>query len=70
MTSLIMAADTIGLNKISEFLKALVVEYKHKQLVTRTIKELSALNDKELNDIGISRGDIYWVANDLPKGDA
>jgi uncharacterized protein YjiS (DUF1127 family) len=28
----------------------------------RTIKELEKLTDRELNDIGIGRGDIYNVA--------
>jgi uncharacterized protein YjiS (DUF1127 family) len=28
----------------------------------QTYKELSALSDKELNDIGINRGDIYRIA--------
>jgi|TARA_R100000081_G_scaffold90190_1_gene64757 hypothetical protein len=31
-------------------------------MVNATIKELSALSDKELNDIGIGRGDIRSVA--------
>ena len=30
----------------------------------QTYKELSKLNDYELNDIGISRGDIRSIAND------
>lgn len=28
------------------------------------VRELSALNDKELADIGINRSDIYRVANE------
>jgi uncharacterized protein YjiS (DUF1127 family) len=27
-----------------------------------TVRELSALNDRELADLGISRSDIDWVA--------
>ena len=34
------------------------------KLARRTIKELSALSDFELNDLGISRSEIYWVANE------
>jgi len=34
------------------------------KLAKRTIKELSALNDHELNDLGISRSEIYWIANE------
>jgi uncharacterized protein YjiS (DUF1127 family) len=28
----------------------------------QTVRELSALSNRELNDLGISRGDIYSVA--------
>ena len=34
--------------------------------IQQTIKELRQLNDYELNDIGISRGDIYAIANGDP----
>ena len=34
------------------------------KLARRTIKELSALSDFELNDLGISRSEIYWIANE------
>ena len=34
--------------------------------VKTTIKELGQLTDKELNDIGIGRGDIYAIANGDP----
>ena len=34
------------------------------KLARRTIKELSALSDHELNDLGIARGEIYWIANE------
>ena len=36
--------------------------YRRNKMVKETIKELSALSDKELNDIGIGRGDIRSVA--------
>ena len=36
--------------------------YQRNKMVNATIKELSALSDKELNDIGIGRGDIRSVA--------
>ena len=34
----------------------------HRAKARQTYKELSALSDKELNDIGINRGDIYNIA--------
>ncbi|MDC0948405.1 DUF1127 domain-containing protein [Gammaproteobacteria bacterium] len=32
-----------------------------------TVRELSNLNDRELSDIGIERGDIHRVASDLTR---
>lgn len=40
-------------------------EYRAK--VRQTIKELSALTNQELWDIGISRGEIYSIARSAPK---
>jgi uncharacterized protein YjiS (DUF1127 family) len=37
--------------------------YKYAREVAKTIQELNALTTKELNDIGISRGDIYSIAH-------
>lgn len=45
-----------------KFFKTLVREHKAHFAYTRTVKELSQLSDKELNDIGISRADIHSVA--------
>lgn len=42
-------------NKISRWLRA-------SERIRNTYRELSALNDKELNDIGISRCDIPRIA--------
>ena len=35
----------------------------HHRAVKATIKELNKLTDRELQDIGIARGDIYSVVN-------
>lgn len=37
---------------------------EHRRKINSTIKELNALTDRELNDIGLSRGDIWAVAHD------
>jgi uncharacterized protein YjiS (DUF1127 family) len=47
------------------FLKDWNAGYQRNKMVKATIKQLSALSDRELNDIGIGRGDIRSVA----KGD-
>ena len=53
------AAASLASQGYYEEAKALMLEHaKAKQ----TIKELSKLSDKELNDIGIARGEIRSVA--------
>ena len=40
-----------------------LVEYRRdKRIAKQTIKELSRLSDYDLEDIGLTRGDIYAVA--------
>jgi uncharacterized protein YjiS (DUF1127 family) len=62
MTTLIATADTIGLTGVAAWLKELNAKRIERAAINRTIKQLSALSDRELWDIGISRGDIYNVA--------
>lgn len=50
--------------KVATWFSDLKQEFKRQQLVNHTINELSALTDKELNDIGISRCMIRSVAED------
>jgi len=45
-----------------KILKNMIKKYKNFKLYDRTVDELSALNDKELKDIGISRSEIKSVA--------
>ena len=67
MTTLIMTADKIGLHSVAEWFKKLNAKLAHRAKVNSTIKELSKLSDRELNDIGISRGDIWAIANEDPS---
>ena len=62
MTTLIATADTIGLTGVAAWLKELNAKRIERAQVNSTIKQLSKLSDRELWDIGISRGDIYGVA--------
>ena len=64
MTTLIYAADRIGLVSIADWFKRLNAKLEYKSNVRATIKELSSLSDAELRDIGLSRGDIYSVAHE------
>ena len=64
MTTLIMAADTIGLHSVAEWFKRRSAKLAQARRARSTIKELSKLSDRELNDIGIARGDIYAIAHE------
>ena len=62
MTALIVTADTIGLHRVSEWLKKLSNSLAHRAYVRATIKELNTLSDRELWDIGLHRSQIRSVA--------
>ncbi len=47
---------------LNNFFKKLINDYYVARAVKETEKELRKLTDKELNDIGINRGDIYAIA--------
>lgn len=46
-----------------DLFKSFMLKREEDQKIRETIKELNKLSDRELNDIGISRGDIYSVAH-------
>ena len=62
MTALIITADKIGLPSLADWFKRLQAKLAHRAQINKTVKQLSALSDRELWDIGIGRGDIYNVA--------
>lgn len=47
---------------LSNFFKKVINNYHQAKAIRKTEDELRKLTDKELNDIGISRGDIYAIA--------
>ena len=49
---------------ITNFLLSLIVKYRRHRLARETINELSKLTNKELNDIGLARGDIWYLAHE------
>ena len=55
--------EMVGLNGIANFFKRLGAETKRHRNIRRTINELSRLTTHELNDIGIARGDIWYIAH-------
>jgi uncharacterized protein YjiS (DUF1127 family) len=69
MTHHILAVTNLLQNSISEVMysvtKAIndMIIYHHQQAVIRqTIKELSSMSDKDLDDIGVNRYDIPFIA--------
>ena len=64
MTTLVANTfEIVGLHGIANFFKRIGAEFKRRRNIRETIKTLSALTNHELNDIGIARGDIWYIAN-------
>ena len=51
------------INKLIATLTNIRNKMDYNKKVRQTIRELSALSNFELNDIGISRGEIYHIAH-------
>jgi uncharacterized protein YjiS (DUF1127 family) len=70
MTQAIIAAgNALHIDALLEFFRDIRRAYVRQKMINATIKELSKLTDRELNDIGIARGDIYYIAvTSYPKG--
>ena len=67
---ILVASDWLNFAGISEYFRNLKTQYVINKNIRNTIKELNHLTDKELHDIGISRGMIWEVANNAyGKGD-
>ena len=64
MTQAIAAiTKTLDLSFLARPTFLLIEAFKFQAAVNETIKELQRLSDRELNDIGLARGDIYSVAH-------
>jgi len=62
MTTLTIAAG-YSLSGVANWIKKINAKMAQRRAVRQAVKDLSSLSDYELNDIGISRGDIRAVAN-------
>lgn len=49
--------------KVKEFLVGLYETYKEHQKAKETMRKLMALSTRELDDMGIARGDIWSIAH-------
>lgn len=54
----------VGLTGVATWFKRQNAKLEHARRVRSTIKELNKLSDRELNDIGLARGDIWAVAHE------
>lgn len=65
MTQAIIAvSNALHIDAVLDFFRDLKRSYTHAKQVRETIRELSKLSDRELNDIGIARGDIWAIAHE------
>ena len=65
MTQYVLAAsEWLNFSGLVDWFRSVKRNLAHQAKVNATIKELSALSDKELRDIGLSRCDIWSVAHE------
>ena len=65
MTQAILAAHSYSTRAVETIIEALRTLIQHRanlKMIRETEKELGRLTDYELADIGLSRGEIYYVA--------
>ena len=65
MTQYVLAAsEWLNFGGVVEFFRNINRSLENRSRINATIKELSRLSDRELNDIGIARGDIWSIAHE------
>ena len=65
MTQYVLVATSwLNIEGVMSFFRELKSSYDRNSEIRTTVKELSKLSDRELNDIGIARGDIYSIARE------
>lgn len=66
MSQYVLAATGwLNFSGLTDYIRNFKKQLAYKAKVRETIKELSRLSDAELRDIGIHRGDIYAIANEV-----
>lgn len=60
---ILTAAKWLDFTVLLDYFRDLKSSYQHHLKVRSTVIELSKLSDRELRDIGITRGDIYAIAH-------
>lgn len=64
MTQLVTSLSFVpnSISRLTAWFDTLFIEIRRARKASETIKELNRLTDKELKDIGITRGDIHSIA--------
>lgn len=62
MTTMVTNINRLGLYGLVSWYKNRQARIRQHKDFAKTVNELSRLSDKELRDIGITRGDIYSIA--------
>ena len=64
MTSITLTGGNSSLfKKVAQYFVDLNEKRIQRKEIKNTIRQLSALSDRELNDMGLARGDIWSVAH-------
>jgi uncharacterized protein YjiS (DUF1127 family) len=64
------AADFLNLSFIVDIYMNVMKRWSDRREIKQTIKELNKLTDRDLRDLGISRGEIYSVASGAWRRDS
>ena len=67
MEAVVSALQFFNICSIKDQITDLKNTLHRNKMIKETINELSKLSDKELRDIGISRGDIWTLAHGVSK---
>jgi len=62
--AIIAASNALHISAVLDFFRDLNRKLENRSRINATIKELNKLSDRELNDIGLARGDIWAVAHE------
>lgn len=60
----LVASEWLQFSGLLNWINSVIDDYNRNRKISNTIEALSKLSDKELKDIGISRGDIWSIAHE------
>ncbi len=66
--SLFYGTETSLVDVIAKWVRAAITADAQRRQYKQTVRELSALSQRELNDIGLSRWSIHDIASEMAYG--